>query len=173
MKECCRNKTGNCVVEVNPQPLENFSRDKKRKDGLTVHCKSCLKKYRDENKEARNKTIMEWRKRNPEKMREYRKREMPKIIARGKKWREKNNLLFRYGISNEKWQEMFAEQNGCCKICGSHQSAVKGPLNVDHCHSSKKVRALLCQNCNRGLGMFKDSPELFDKAREYLLSFTQ
>lgn len=59
-----------------------------------------------------------------------------------------------------------------CAICKEPQSVLlKGELKrlaVDHCHKTKKIRGLLCDNCNKGLGLFKDKPELLNSASEYL-----
>ena len=52
-----------------------------------------------------------------------------------------------------------------CTICGS-----KDQLVVDHDHKNHKVRGMLCNHCNRGLGHFRDDPELLEFARIYLLS---
>ena len=48
-------------------------------------------------------------------------------------------------------------------ICGD-----EGPLVVDHDHQTGKVRGMLCNHCNRGLGHFKDSPMLLEFAAQYL-----
>jgi hypothetical protein len=63
---------------------------------------------------------------------------------------------------------MFADQNGCCAICGVHQSEVSKRFSVDHNHSTGKVRGLLCNHCNRGLGHFRDDPMLLEFAAQYL-----
>ena len=63
---------------------------------------------------------------------------------------------------------MFLEQDGCCKLCNKHQSLFKRRLAVDHCHSTGRIRGLLCGNCNKGLGNFQDSKILLHKAIEYL-----
>lgn len=52
-----------------------------------------------------------------------------------------------------------------CTICGDEADLV-----VDHCHSTNKVRGLLCNRCNKGLGLFRDDPDLLEFARIYLLS---
>lgn len=84
-------------------------------------------------------------------------------------------LLYRYGISVEDFEELRKKQKGACAICEAHlnikeNSTIRGKgVAVDHCHESGKVRGLLCAKCNQGLGMFKDNPELLNKASEYLL----
>lgn len=54
-------------------------------------------------------------------------------------------------------------QNDLCAICSA-----PAPTDLDHCHSSGRVRWLLCRHCNRGLGAFRDSPEFLRKAAELL-----
>lgn len=67
---------------------------------------------------------------------------------------------------------MLAAQNGCCDICGKAESnEIKGKvvsLAVDHDHKTGAIRALLCGNCNRALGLFNDDPALLDAAKAYL-----
>lgn len=73
-----------------------------------------------------------------------------------------------YGITIADWDRMFAEQKGCCAVCGTHQSNQKRSLAVDHCHVTGKVRALLCHHCNTGIGNLRDDVELLRKAIDYL-----
>src|ERR1700739_472325 len=58
--------------------------------------------------------------------------------------------------------------NGKCEICGEPGDGRWGQLNVDHCHETNVFRGLLCSNCNRGLGMFMDRPDLLRQAAIYL-----
>ncbi len=75
----------------------------------------------------------------------------------------------RRGCPPEVYDELVKRQNGRCGIC----SIVKGEaLRVDHCHRSGRVRQLLCDNCNWGLGNFKDDPILLCKAIAYLRTNT-
>lgn len=75
------------------------------------------------------------------------------------------NLKHRYGITLVDYNEMLSDQNCRCKICDIQTSG----LVVDHCHDSGDIRGLLCSNCNKGLGLFKDNPERMVRAANYIL----
>ena len=83
------------------------------------------------------------------------------------------NLRRNYGISLADYDAMLESQDGCCAICDEQENVVhsngkKYKLAIDHDHTTKKVRGLLCRQCNSGLGAFRDSTELLKKALEYL-----
>ena len=88
-----------------------------------------------------------------------------------KKYRDSHKLkikdynLKQYGIDLDKYNKMFQEQQGCCAICGKHQSELKKSFDVDHSHKNGKVRGLLCCSCNLQLGIFENR---FDEFSEYL-----
>lgn len=79
---------------------------------------------------------------------------------------------YRYGLSTEQYEAMQKVQHNRCAICGQPETAIlKGKprqLCVDHNHTTKKTRALLCNKCNLGLGRFDDDPERLEKAAKYL-----
>jgi hypothetical protein len=77
-----------------------------------------------------------------------------------------------YGLTVLDYDRMFRNQAGCCAICKKHVSQQKRRLSVDHNHVTGKVRALLCDNCNGGIGKLMDDPDLVLKAYEYLKEFT-
>ena len=77
----------------------------------------------------------------------------------------KNRIKSRYGLTIEQYDKMLVEQGGVCYIC--HITPVKR-LQIDHSHSTRKVRGLLCGRCNKGLAHYKDNPENFKRAIEYL-----
>jgi len=52
-----------------------------------------------------------------------------------------------------------------CTICGERDKLV-----VDHDHVTSEIRGMLCDRCNRGLGHFRDDPDLLEYARIYLLA---
>lgn len=69
----------------------------------------------------------------------------------------KNNRLKRlYNISIEEFNSLLLKQNDKCAICGNIVLSNKC-LTVDHNHDNGKIRGLLCNNCNSGLGQFKDN----------------
>lgn len=89
-----------------------------------------------------------------------------KAIAAKK--RRETNLLRKFGITVEAWEEMFERQDGGCAICHRVQKSGAKRLAVDHCHTTGRVRGLLCYRCNYAIGMFKDEPYLLQRATDYL-----
>lgn len=75
------------------------------------------------------------------------------------------HLLNNFGLRAEQYQQMFRSQGGACKICRKPSDKT---LAVDHCHSTGRVRGLLCENCNRGIGLLGDDAERLRAAAEYL-----
>jgi hypothetical protein len=112
-----------------------------------AHCKDCHRLYAINNgNEAKAKTEKRW------------------LAANRKKI---------YGMTSQDFEDLFENQGGVCAICGKEETAksrwgtVK-TLSVDHCHNTNKIRGLLCDACNRGLGYFKDNPALLQTAIAYL-----
>lgn len=75
----------------------------------------------------------------------------------------------KYGLSDERYDEMLAEQAHRCAICRTDKSVgISEKLHVDHDHGTGRVRGLLCNACNNGLGRFRDDPALLRAAADYL-----
>ena len=75
---------------------------------------------------------------------------------------------------------MYIKQGGFCAICGTHKKPALAEgealkmseiLCIDHCHFTGRVRGLICNNCNAGIGNLKDSIKNLEKAIYYLKSF--
>lgn len=95
------------------------------------------------------------------------KEELEKI----KKRNENTRLKSCYGITLEDYNNLLSKQKLKCAICGKNvlsNSKKFLKFNIDHDHNTGKIRGLLCTNCNRALGFFKDDIELLDKAIQYL-----
>lgn len=75
-----------------------------------------------------------------------------------------------YGITPEHYEQLLAEQGGCCAVCrGSDPYARHHNLfAVDHDHVTGKVRGLLCAKCNTGIGQLRDDPDLLVAAAAYV-----
>lgn len=80
------------------------------------------------------------------------------------------SILKKFGLTPQQYQEMFDLQNGRCKICNTHQSELKQRLSVDHNHKTGKVRSLLCNDCNTGIGLLKESVDILQTAILYINS---
>ena len=79
--------------------------------------------------------------------------------ARGKRIRS-------YGLTLEEHEQLMSDQGGKCWICQG-DNGLKA-LCIDHDHKTNNVRGLLCNLCNRAIGLLRDDPELIDKAAEYI-----
>lgn len=71
------------------------------------------------------------------------------------------------------YSEILSAQGGLCAICRDAPEGKRSLLFVDHCHTSKQVRALLCHRCNVLLGMSKDRPAVLREAACYLERFAE
>lgn len=78
-------------------------------------------------------------------------------------------LQYKFKISLEDYNRKLVEQNGVCAICGKVDKTKQ--LAVDHCHTTGKVRGLLCSHCNQALGHFRDSINVVKSALEYLKKY--
>jgi hypothetical protein len=140
---------------------------KRRRD--TKCCSSaCLaSQWSKDNKERvkENKKIAEQkRKLKDPKLFEEKSNNYKKNKAEVSKWRTiKNN----FGLTKEQYFQMLDFQNNRCKICNNILILGKS-THIDHCHETGKVRGILCQKCNHGLGMFNDNIQLFYNAIQYL-----
>ena len=168
-KQCCK-----CNIE---KVISEYHKDTHTKDDTSPRCKECQsersKRYQSRNKESVKRQRRQYyldnkerfNKKNKEnywKNREQRLQESknrrldPRVAKDDKLWNG-------YRIRIEEYEQMLQEQNNKCAVC---EREVK--LEVDHCHSTGRVRSLLCGGCNRGLGQFNDDYERVRKAAEYL-----
>jgi hypothetical protein len=79
-----------------------------------------------------------------------------------------------YGITVTEYNEILLSQQGVCAICSKPETSIDHRtkqirnLAVDHCHSSGKVRGLLCSRCNVAMGQLKDDITVLQSAISYL-----
>ena len=134
-----------CGITVDTEEdLNLFPKDKSKPTGYRNQCKNCRSIIREK-----------WKSKNLEK--------------EGKR-RADGHMRRRYGITLDEYDEMFEQQNGKCAICGTREKAKgKTRMNIDHCHTTGKVRALLCNNCNSGIGKFKEDINIMSNAISYII----
>jgi hypothetical protein len=82
---------------------------------------------------------------------------------------QRNGELRRnFGISYAEYLIMLDAQQNCCAICGKDAEEFTKAFAVDHCHTTGKVRGLLCWHCNTSIGKFGDDVDMLERAIEYL-----
>lgn len=134
---------------------------KKREDRLKQG-----QRWRDTHKEEYKLYQNSWRKKNIEKVRKS-ARDWMKRNYNGK---VKNTYLLRkYGINLKEYNELVLSQNNKCAIC--KQEELGKSLAVDHNHETGEVRGLLCEDCNRGIGILKEDIKRLSAAIEYLIKW--
>lgn len=104
--------------------------------------------YYLKNKERELENNRKWVKNNPEKRKNISLRAQLKRL---------------YDITPEEYNELVAAQDGKCGICEKQTK-----LHVDHCHKTKRVRMLLCNKCNTGIGLFNESVDILQRAIKYV-----
>jgi hypothetical protein len=79
----------------------------------------------------------------------------------------KHNYKKRYGLTVEQKQAMIDDQDGLCAICKIILTKTHD-VCVDHNHTTKAIRGILCRKCNLGIGHLNDSVQILENAVQYL-----
>jgi hypothetical protein len=152
-----------------------FKWHKDNTDHLTGKCSDCLKKQRQE-RESKRKHITPdakicFRCSSNLPANHFIRNKTSKDGLNGwcRSCTKDSALLAKYNLSLNEYNELLRKQDGRCAICST--SDPKGPTSqfcVDHCHKTGRVRGLLCNHCNTGLGKLGDTIESLKKAIRYL-----
>lgn len=124
----------------------------RRPFGLSSHCLIC-----DSQRKAKQKRNQYW-----------------SLDENARKNINRKKHLEKFNLLETDYNDMIETQKGKCAICGNaefsvhHHSGKIRRLSVDHCHQTGKVRGLLCNLCNKGLGHFKDNVDYLIAAIKYL-----
>jgi hypothetical protein len=105
------------------------------------------------------KEYKRWAEDNPNRIREYREKDSWTLAKR----------CTRRGITPEQLIDAYERQEECCAICKKEVELIDSA--IDHNHETGEFRGVLCKQCNRALGMFKDNPQVLQNAVEYLNMF--
>lgn len=132
-----------CVKCGKSKQRQSFVKDKRAKLGIT---NTCLKCYR------------------PTRKKDYQKHKEKRNLTCKKGW-----LRTKYSLTIEEYEQMLIDQNNSCAICNRNISELKmQKLHIDHNHSTKQVRGLLCPSCNRLIGVSIESIDVLKSAIQYL-----
>lgn len=128
--------------------------------------------YKDKEKDRARKR--EWNRKNTEYFRQYVK-DNAETLSKQVRLAHVKRL---YKLDSETYLQMILDQNNLCLICKNPETNKNKhgdirPLSVDHCHTTGRVRGLLCNQCNAGLGNFKDDLDSLRSAVEYLSKFEE
>lgn len=137
-----------CISCGNARDTDEFYKRLDSPDGLRNECRQCRIK------ESHQYYFLHHKKQKQAHNDLYHKKTRHEIIFK------------KYGLRKEEYERLSVSQNDCCAIC---YKQMKWYLHVDHNHQTNKIRGLLCQNCNVGIGYFKENPELLRSAIAYLL----
>ena len=130
-----------CLRCKEEKPETEFQREKSRKSGYRGRCKECEDLHRKVPTTAYDTPQKAW----------------------------KRHIKAKFGITEDVYNELHSKQEGRCAICNTSEPSSKhGLFSIDHCHTTGKIRGLLCQPCNKGLGMFRDSASSLAAAVAYL-----
>lgn len=156
------------------KPVDGFHRDRHQKDGYYSMCKTCKHaKTMATPREVRNARARAWCARNRERSRELCRQSYRKNVEARRAGSFARNLRNAYGIGVDEYTAMCEAQSNLCAICDKPETS-KSPrgdvkrLSVDHDHTTGKIRGLLCDNCNRGIGMLQEDVKNLRRAIEYL-----
>ena len=133
-----------CIVCGVLKSLDNYHNKSKNKDGLDNRCKKCKSDYHKER---------------------YKRPEIKKL---GRLASRKFSMK-KLGISQDEIDHFYDLQGSKCAICFITEKEYGKLLALDHNHTNGKVRGLLCQQCNTGLGNFKDNVAFLQRAIVYLV----
>ncbi len=143
-----------CVNCREEKPLSEFRRCNNGHDGMSYFCNLCRRLLT----ESERTRIMQ----------------RHRYHSRGDDYKRSFDLKRNYNISTEQYAKLLEAQGGKCAICGCQETKVmRGKvmyLAVDHCHKTGKIRGLLCNGCNTGIGALKDDPSVLRRAEEYVSS---
>jgi len=164
MKKC------NKCHEVKDESEFYFRKDNNR---FRNDCKVCFNTRDGLQKKAKreyNKTY--WQKNKDRETERYRDWYDKTYHTEKQLSRRRRNNYSKYGLTSDQFMELWNKTDGKCYICKRPEVVERSGkvkiLAIDHCHSTGIVRGLLCQNCNRALGLLKDDIEVLENAKQYL-----
>lgn len=140
---------------------------------MQAACRECKKPQSKKTREKYKDKYLSYSRR-------YYRENRDHILKRTRNWTKNNQdkvknakLKNKFGITLEDYNNMLRMQGGVCAICEEieaevHHSGTLKDLSVDHCHTTGKIRGLLCSACNTSIGKFKEDINIILKAAIYV-----
>lgn len=149
----------NCQKCKEVKDTSEFHKNRAKHDGLCGYCKACREKERRSTPAFRAKRRALW----------SRNRDEDNVTHRNwKRLQRIGDLRRKYGMTLEDYDELYRRQDGACAICKEPFEAHAIHTHVDHCHSTGRVRGILCRGCNQGIGAFKEKDTIMESAIRYI-----
>lgn len=150
--------------------LTDFYKNPRASDGRRTDCKACVLADRRARYEVDADTLKEraaaYRREHPDRVAAARKARADKDPDDYRR-RNRAKHLRKYGLTEESYDTMLAEQGSRCAICRTDDPGRYWV--VDHDHVSGTVRGVLCWHCNVGLGHFRDDAAALISAADYVM----
>lgn len=118
--------------------------------------KEYFKNYYKKNKEKLSKYRSDYREKNQEKEKLWQCSYREKSVEKRRNYAIKK----RYGLSPEDFSRILEDQDYQCKCCGKVFNKIP---HIDHCHTTGRVRGLLCSSCNTSLGKYEKYKEMYER----------
>jgi len=153
--------------EANKEKIKDYHKAYYEANKEQIKAKN--KAYREANKEKKKAIDKAYYEANKEKRKAYDKAYYEANKEKKKAYDKSYHLKYKYNMTLKEKNLMLKKQNTKCKICNiKFRRTFKATPCIDHCHTTNKVRGILCTSCNIGLGHFKDSTEILTNAINYL-----
>ena len=136
-------------------------------------CKVCEIELRiqhgNKNSEQRNATWKRYYENNKDEFSTKRK----EAYKNNKRKARNSQLLQKFGITIEQYEEQLEKQQNKCDCCARDRSEFRRDFAVDHNHKTGQLRGLICGPCNTALGSLKidNGPTILDKAKVYYVRY--
>ncbi len=134
-----------------PADLDHYYKDQSKKDNLSSSCKRCQQEHH------KNLPVSDAKR---ESKRRY------KQTVKGKFAYWKHHIKAAYGMTPEDYYAMFDKQKGSCGICKKEVNGKR--MCIDHDHVTGKIRELICDRCNKAIGLCEDNRELLRRMISYI-----
>lgn len=130
-------------------------------------------------KQQHNLYYKRWREINREDYNKKRKLWADKYRLKRIKQARDSHLRVKFNITQNDYDKILKTQNNVCAICkenGKDKKSKDGKtirfFHIDHCHKTNKIRGILCQSCNIGIGKLRDSVKVLESAISYIRNST-